>query len=62
MPKTQDLTKGKVSKVLFFFSLPLVLTNFLQTIHLMLDVLMVGRAMGTNAMSAVALVDRAFYF
>lgn len=54
MASPLNLTKGSVPKLLLLFSLPLVLTNFLQTIHLMLDLLLLGRALGADAIGAVA--------
>ena len=62
MSNTIDLTKGKVARQLLSFSLPLIITNFLQTIHLMLDALLVGRALGVNAIGAVAVGGQSILF
>ena len=48
-----NLTQGSIPRLLALFSWPMVLTNFLQTLYGLADVLIVGRFIGTAAMSAV---------
>ena len=48
-----DLTRGSISKSLFFFSLPMMAGNLLQQFYNIADTLIVGRVLGTNALAAV---------
>jgi putative MATE family efflux protein len=50
---TQDLTEGKPLKLLFFFSIPLILGNLFQQFYNMCDTIIVGRLLGTEALAAV---------
>ena len=58
----QNLITGSIPRKLFFFTWPLVLTNFLQTLHLVTDVLLAGRLLGANAMSAVTIGGQSVVF
>jgi len=49
-----DLTQGSVARRLIKFSLPFMLSNFLQTAHSLVDMIVVGRFIGEVGMSAVA--------
>ena len=49
----QDLTKGKISKTLILFALPMMAGNFLQQFYNIADTLIVGRVLGRNALAAV---------
>jgi len=57
-----DLTQGSVPRLLAAFSWPLVLTNLLQTSHGLIDMLLVGRFVGPDAMSAVTVGGQAILF
>lgn len=48
-----DLTTGSISKKLFRFSIPLVLTNIMQVLFNMTDLAVVGRFSGPLALGAV---------
>lgn len=50
----QDMTRGSVFRQLAEFSLPLLLANTLQTLYTTVDTLIVGRFVGTAALSAVS--------
>ncbi len=50
-----DLTTGSVTKTLIRFALPLLLSGFLQMIYNMVDMIVVGRFVGTEGLSAVAI-------
>lgn len=50
-----DFTKGSVPKQLFFFALPLILSGLLQTVYNMVDMIIVGQAVGRIALSAVSI-------
>lgn len=49
----QDLTKGSVLKKLIVFSLPFLLSNIVQSLYNVADMLIVGNMSGTAAMSGV---------
>ena len=57
-----DLTRGNVSRLLAVFSWPLALTNLLQALHGLIDMLLVGRWVGTDAMSAVTVGGQGIFF
>lgn len=48
-----DLTEGKISKVLLLFALPMIVGNMLQQFYNIADTLIVGRVLGTDALAAV---------
>lgn len=48
-----SLTKGSPIKGIIFFSIPLFLGNIFQQIYTLSDTLIVGRAVGVNALAAV---------
>ena len=49
-----DLTHGSVPKLLFKFATPLFISNALQAIYNIVDMVVVGQVIGGNGMSAVA--------
>lgn len=49
-----DFTTGNVAKQLVIFSTPLLLSNLLQVVYNMVDMIIVGKAMGKVGLSAVA--------
>ncbi len=51
----RDLTTGSVPKTLLRFSLPLFLSGLLQMVYNMVDMVVVGRFVGTTGLSAVAI-------
>ncbi len=50
----KDLTKGSVAKTLLLFALPLFLSNALQAIYNIVDMIVVGQFIGRAGMSAVS--------
>lgn len=48
-----DLTKGKISKNLILFALPMMAGNLMQQFYNIADTLIVGRVVGRNALAAV---------
>lgn len=48
-----DLTRGPLGKQIFFFSLPLILSNLLQVLFNMADIAVVGRYAGPIALGSV---------
>ncbi len=51
----RDLTVGSVPKTLLTFSLPLFLSGLLQMVYNMVDMVVVGRFVGTQGLSAVSI-------
>lgn len=51
----KDLTEGNVPKLLFIFAAPLFVSNALQAIYNIVDMIVVGQVIGGNGMSAVAI-------
>ncbi len=50
----KDFTKGNITRQLLIFSLPLFLSNMLQVVYSMVDMIIVGNHLGKTALSAVA--------
>ena len=48
-----DYTTGSVPKSLLRFSLPFMLSNALQVVYSLVDMLVVGQVLGTNAVAGV---------
>lgn len=48
-----DLIKGKISKNLILFALPMMAGNLMQQFYNIADTLIVGRVVGKNALAAV---------
>ncbi|MBQ4188169.1 MAG: MATE family efflux transporter [Firmicutes bacterium] len=51
----KDLTVGSVPKVLLTFAMPLFLSGLLQMVYNMVDMMVVGKFVGTEGLSAVAI-------
>ena len=51
----RDLTTGSVPKTLLCFSLPLFMSGLLQMVYNMVDMIVVGRFVGTRGLSAVSI-------
>lgn len=49
----KKLTEGNIFKLIFEFTLPILLGNALQRIYTLVDVMMVGRLINTQALAAV---------
>ena len=49
-----DFTSGSVSRQLIVFSAPLLLSNLLQVVYNMVDMAVVGQAVGKLGLSAVS--------
>ena len=50
----QDFTTGSVSRQLLSFAAPLVMSGLLQTVYNMVDMIVVGRYVGSAGLSAVS--------
>ena len=51
----RDLTTGSVTRTLISFSLPLFLSGLLQMVYNMVDMIVVGKFVGTEGLSAVSI-------
>ena len=50
----KNFTEGNITKQLFWFALPLFLSNLLQVVYNMVDMIVVGKVMGQTGLSAVS--------
>jgi putative MATE family efflux protein len=50
-----DFTSGSVTKQMFVFAIPLILSGLLQTVYSMVDMIIVGKFVGSTALSAVSI-------
>lgn len=48
-----DMTKESPAKLILYFSIPLLIGNIFQQLYSMVDTIIVGRAIGVNALAAV---------
>lgn len=48
-----EMTTGKILKIILFFSLPLLVGNIFQQLYSMVDTIIVGNYLGENALAAV---------
>lgn len=61
MEKTQsntlirDLTEGSVTKLLLIFAFPVMLSNLLQTVYNMVDMIVIGQFVGSSGLAAVSI-------
>lgn len=53
----RDLTAGSVFKTVIYFSLPYLLSYFLQTLYDMADLFIVGQFGGVSSTTAVSMVS-----
>jgi len=51
---TKNFTKGSIPKQLFWFMIPFMLSNALQVLYSTIDMMIVGKYVGTAGLSAVA--------
>lgn len=57
----KQLTQGSPRKLIFFFALPLLVGNFFQQIYNITDTVIVGRAVGLQALAAVGSVGSTLF-
>jgi putative MATE family efflux protein len=57
-----DMTEGSVSKLLFKFAWPFVLSNLLQTVYNMADMVIVGQYVGEGGVTSVAMGGEVLIF
>ena len=57
-----DLTRGRPIKVLLAFSVPMLIGNVVQQLYNMVDLIVVGRFVGVNALAAVGATGSTMFF
>ena len=57
MAATKDMTTGSPAKLLFGFSLPLMLGNVFQQFYTIVDTIIVGRGVGMQALASIGAAD-----
>ena len=55
--KTRDMTRGKPVGHIVTFALPLMLGNIFQQLYMVVDTMVVGKALGVSALAALGAVD-----
>ena len=55
--RTLNMTEGKPLKLIFSFAIPLMLGNVFQQLYTVMDTLIVGRALGVDALAALGATD-----
>ena len=58
----KDYTKGNLPKQILLFSLPFMLSNALQVLYSIVDMIVVGRVIGPNGLSAVSTASHVVTF
>lgn len=54
---TRNMTEGKPAKLILFFALPLMFGNIFQQFYTLVDTMVVGRALGVDALAAVGAAE-----
>ena len=49
----KELTSGNPAKVIFAFSVPIIIGNLFQQLYSMIDTIIVGRTIGVDAIAAL---------
>ena len=62
MQFVQDMTVGSPLKLLASFSLPMLVGNLFQQLYTMVDSIIVGKVLGTEALAAVGVCGPLIYF
>ena len=57
----KDLTKGEPLKLIFLFSIPLLIGNIFQQLYNLADIVIVGRTLGVDALASVGAVAPLFF-
>lgn len=55
--KITNMTQGNPSKLIFTFALPLMVGNIFQQLYTVVDTMVVGQALGVNALAALGATD-----
>ncbi len=57
MAATKDMTTGNPTRLLFSFSLPLMLGNIFQQFYTIVDTIIVGQGVGMQALASIGAAD-----
>lgn len=57
MSKIRTMTEGNSAKIIFFFALPLMFGNIFQQMYTVVDTMIVGQALGVQALAALGAAD-----
>ena len=60
--RTKDMTTGEPLKLIFWFSVPLLIGNIFQQLYNIADIVIVGRTLGMKALAAVGATSPIFFF
>lgn len=60
MPKTTDLTKGNINKLLLSFAFPTLISNLFQQFYNLADTAIAGHILGDNALVAIGATSSLF--
>ncbi|MCD7744709.1 MAG: MATE family efflux transporter [Lachnospiraceae bacterium] len=55
--RVQNMTEGKPLRLILFFALPLMIGNAFQQLYTLVDTMVVGQALGVNALAALGAAD-----
>ncbi len=58
----QDLTSGSVTRLLLVFAFPMLMSNLLQTVYNMVDMIVIGQFVGSVGLSAVSIGADVLHF
>ncbi|ACD53500.1 multidrug transporter MatE [Clostridium botulinum] len=58
---TKDMTNGNPTKLILFFSIPLLIGNIFQQLYSMVDTIIVGRFLGIQSLAAVGATGSIFF-
>lgn len=62
MQQQASLTQSPIAKTLFLFSLPILLSNALQSINQLINSMWIGRLLGVDALAATATTNILMFF
>ncbi|MDO4295648.1 MAG: MATE family efflux transporter [bacterium] len=57
MSKIRSMTEGNSARIIFFFALPLMFGNIFQQMYTVVDTMIVGQALGVQALAALGASD-----
>lgn len=55
--RTKNMTEGKPASLILTFALPLMIGNVFQQLYTVVDTMVVGKALGVNALAAIGAAD-----
>ena len=55
--RIKNMTEGKPASLLIFFALPLMAGNVFQQLYTVVDTMVVGKALGVDALAALGAAD-----